>query len=69
MLKLPKNKAPLNFFYANLLCSFFLFATLIFVYFRLQATPTKQKKKKMGEGKAREIATPRKRKWRQSSFK
>jgi len=44
MLKLPKNKAPLNFFYANLLCSFFLFATLIFVYFRLQATPTKQKK-------------------------
>lgn len=60
-----EKQGAAKLFYANLLCSFFLFATLIFVYFRLRTTPAEREKKgKWGREKLGKSQPPRKRKWR-----
>lgn len=60
-----EKQGAAKLFYANLLCSFFLFATLIFVYFRLRTTLAEREKKgKWGREKLGKSQPPRKRKWR-----
>lgn len=56
-----EKQGAAKLFYANLLCSFFLFATLIFVYFRLRTTPAEREKKENGGGKSSGNRNPRER--------